>query len=216
MVLRRRKEMKVEHHHSGRYNWIFWAFGCFALLIFCTADSRAQALNTSQDSEVVMVQSWKRGDSKVSEQVLDASLKADQAQYEFDIFTAPDKDKHFRLRLRQSVESTVRTPGLPCWIADFREISKDEVSTGNQIGYNLLSAEGPGVGDNFPREEWAGYFCPIEKPNKVLDGLFYPMRAVRRFLIESFVLDLQVVDYDLAKQQKKLRNVQLRITFSNQ
>lgn len=208
--------MKVKYHNGSRHYSIVGAFVCLTLLVFCPDNSWAQASNSSQEDEMVVVQSWKKGESKVAEQVLNVSLQSEQAQYEFEVFSAPDKDRQFRLRMRQSAENTVRTPGLPCWIADFREVNKDSVSTANQIGYSLLSVEGPGVGDNFPREEWAGYFCPIEKPNRVLDGLFYPMRAERRFLIEGFALSLQVTDYHFDKDQKKLRNVQLRISFSNQ
>jgi hypothetical protein len=119
---------------------------------------------------------------------LNVRLQSDGAQYEFEMLSASDKNRRFRLSLRQGVENTVRVPGLPCWIADLREITKDNVSTANRIGPNLLTVEGPGVGDNFPRQEWAGYLCPVEKPNRALDGPFYAMKAERRFLIEAFVL----------------------------
>jgi hypothetical protein len=210
-----RINMKVNHHNSS-HQWIVRGF-VFLALFCCWSDyGWAQTSNPSQDASVVLVKSWKRGDSKMPARVLTVKLQSDVGQYEFDIFSVPDKDKHFRLRLRESVENTLRTPGLPCWIADLREITKDHVSGANLVGYDLLSVEGPGVGDNFPREEWAGHLCPIEKPNRVLDGLFYPIRAERRFLIEGFVVGLQVTDYQIDKERKKLSNVELRITFANQ
>jgi hypothetical protein len=47
----------------------------------------------------------------------------------------------------------------------------------------------------FPSEDWAGTFCPIEKPNRVLDGPFYPLKTERLFLIERFLLCLRVIEY---------------------
>jgi hypothetical protein len=82
-------------------------------------------------------------------------------------------------------------------------------------GYHLLSREGTGPGDNFPREDWAGHFCPIEKPNEVLDGQFYPIRTERKFLIEKFMVSMQVIGYQYDAAQGRLKRLDLRVEFKN-
>jgi hypothetical protein len=208
--------MKVKRHNNTSKQVASWLSVLFTFFCLCEGISYAQALSSSQEGSVVPVISWKKGDNKIVEHTLDISLQNQEVQYEFDVFGAADKSKHFRLRLRHSTEKTLINSGLPCWIADFREITKDSISGANLVGPDLLSVEGPGVGDNFPREEWAGCLCPIEKPNKVLDGPFYPIRTERRFFIEGFVLSLRVTDYQLDKKRNELRKLDLRIAFWNQ
>ena len=58
-------------------------------------------------------------------------------------------------------------------------------------------------------------FCPIEEPNRVLDGVIYPMRAKRNFYIEGFVLEFHVIDYQPDRKRNQLGNMQLKISLSN-
>jgi TonB family protein len=171
--------------------------------------------NSSLKDGVVLVKSWKTGASRIAERVLNLSLRSDVPQYDIDIDDVSDSQKHYKLRLIASLEHTLRTPGLPCWSADFREVTRDKISGENRSGYHLLSVEGPGAGDYFPREEWAGHFCPIEKPNEVLDGHFYPIRAERRFLIENFLLSIKVTDYKYDPEKSRLKKLDLQIEFKN-
>jgi len=79
------------------------------------------------------------------------------------------------------------------------------------IGHNLFSIEGPGVGDNFPREDWAKYFCPLEKPQKLIDGFIYPISAERKFLVENLVINLKVVDYRVNTKENRLDSFTLNV-----
>lgn len=186
----------------------------FLLLVTFHVDSKSQALEPQSDDSV-SVKSWKVGDSRVPEQVLALSLKKNLNEYEFDVYDTT-KQKHFRLRLWQTFVNTVRKPSLPCWTAVFKEITKSAKGEGNLIGYDLLSVEGPGVGDYFPRENWASVLCPVEKPNHIFDGQLYPITAERKFLIEKFFLIFQVTDYQLDEKENRLNKLDLRIEFKNQ
>lgn len=160
------------------------------------------------EKDLVSVKTWKRGTRNLPARTMEVQLSS-AFQYEWDLSTA-DKHATFRLRLRALSHSTIKDPNVHCWSAELREITGDNQSGANLLGPNLLSPEGPGVGDNFPREDWAAFFCPVENPNKVLDGLLYPIRATRRFSIEGFVLELRVIDYRL-DNDGKLEMVRLRI-----
>lgn len=186
----------------------------FLLLISFHVDSKSQSSN-SQSDDSVSVKSWKVGDSRVTEQVLALSLKKNLTEYEFDVYDTT-KQKHFRLRLWQTYVNTIRKQGLPCWAAVFKEVVKGTKSEGNLIGYDLLSVEGPGVGDSFPRENWAPFLCPVEKPSQVFDGQLYPITAERKFSIEKFFLIFQVTDYQLDEKENRLNKLNLRIEFKNQ
>jgi hypothetical protein len=162
----------------------------------------------------IEVKTWKTGAGKITEKVLNVSLRK-EPQYEFDLDDPTDPEKHYKLRLIAGVERTLRTPSLPCWRADFREVTKDKASGGNLVGFHLLSTEGPGVGDYFRREEWAAHFCPIEEQNDVLDGHFYPIRTERRFLVEGFLVSFKVADYRYDEAKARLKKLDLVIEFKN-
>ncbi|HSS22461.1 MAG TPA: hypothetical protein VLL54_20490 [Pyrinomonadaceae bacterium] len=160
------------------------------------------------------MKTWKTGDGKITEKVLNVSLRT-EPQYKFVLDDPTDPEKHYELRFIARSEHTLRTRSLPCWSADFRELTKDKASGGNFVGFHLLSTEGPGVGDYFSRKEWAAHFCPIEEPNEVLDGHFYPIRTERRFLIEGFLVAFKVVDYRYDETKARLKNLDLVIEFRN-
>ncbi|HWN08431.1 MAG TPA: hypothetical protein VNO50_04015 [Pyrinomonadaceae bacterium] len=82
--------------------------------------------------------------------------------------------------------------------------------------YRKTFWKGPGVGHYFPREGWAGIFCPIEKPNRVLDGLFYPLKAERVFLIERFQPSLRVIDYQYDRKENVLKKIEIALELKNQ
>jgi hypothetical protein len=192
------------------------AFGLFLLLLVTAgADGvKAQASDSSSDS-MVLVKSWKVGDGKVTEQTLTLSLGRELHEYELDVFDTT-RQRRFRLSLRPVFVKTIRRPSVHCWVAVFKEATKDAEPGGNIIGYDLLSPEGPGAGDYFPREGWAKYFCPVEKPVSVLDGSLYPINAERRFLIEKFAVIIGVIDYRYDEKENRLNKLNLKVEFKNQ
>jgi len=204
----------IQKHSGFRWQQIPNVIGFLAMTSLWPVYCMAQTATSIGGQGAVSVKSWKRGDTKLTEKEVTLDLDRDIPEYEIDVYSSQGPAKFFRFHVRQDTLNTLRDRSVPCWVADLRQVTK-RPSGVNLLGPSLLSVEGPGVGDDFPREEWAPFFCPIEKPNRVLDGSIYPMRAERRFLIEGFVLSLQVTDYQLDKERKKLNHVDLRIVFSN-
>ena len=186
---------------------------CFILLVLSSSILGQSSNSLGQDG--VSVKSWKTGNSRIIEKSLSLKLDKDLNEYEFDI-NNPTKQRHFRLRLRQDFTRTIRKPSIPCWVAVFREVTKDTKTGGNILSYNLFSVEGPGVGDNFPREDWAISLCPVEKPEKILDGSLYPIKAERRFSVEKFLVILKVTGYELNEKENRLDSLDLKVEFKNQ
>jgi hypothetical protein len=185
-----------------------------AIISSCLICVNASNATHSQDSDIVRINSWKKGKTKINEKVFTLTLASDTSEYGFDFYSIPTPERRFEAQFRRESLNTIRKPSLQCWVANLREVSPDAASV-NLLGPNLLSVEGSGPGDNFPREEWGGVFCPIEEPNRVLDGLIYPMRIKRAFSIEGFVLEFHVIDYQPGKNRNQLGNLQLRISLSN-
>lgn len=185
-----------------------------AIVVSCLIGVNARNAMHSQDSDVVRINSWKTGKTKINEKVFTLTLASDTPEYEFDFYSIPSPEKHFRAHFRRESLNTIRNPSLPCWAADLREVSED-IAGDNLLGPNLLSVEGPGANDNFPREGWGAVFCPIDEPNRVLDGLIYPMRAKRKFYIEGFVIEFHVTDYQPDRNGNQLGNMQVKISLSN-
>lgn len=189
-------------------------FATFVIFTCCLICVDAHSVMHIQDPDVLRVKSWKRGNTRIIEKVFTITLASDTPEYEFDFYSIATPEKRFRAHFRRESLSTIRNANLQCWIANLREVTA-EVPSVNQLGPNLLSAEGPGIGDNFPREDWGQVFCPVDEPNRVLDGLIYPMRTKRQFYIEGFVLGLSVTDYQLDRDRNELGNVELKISLSN-
>ena len=159
------------------------------------------------------MKTWKQGNRNLAARAIDVRLTG-SFQYEWDLFTTESKDPVFRLRLRPVSYTTLQNVRLSCWGAEVREIISKDASGATLLGPYLLNIEGPGIGDNFPREDWASYLCPVASPNKVLDGPLYPIRAPRKFLIEGFALEFRVTEYRLDKRGN-FDELQLRIGVSN-
>jgi hypothetical protein len=169
----------------------------------------------TNNPELITVHSWKKGTASISKQTLNVSLNWDLNQYELHVSDLSNK-RNFRLTFHKDFFNTPRRQAIPCWVATFNETTLDPKTGGIIVGHNLLSVEGPGVGDYFPREEWAIYLCPVEQPQKLFDGLLYPMRAERRFLIENMLVTLKVNDYREDTKQNTLASLDLKVNFGPQ
>lgn len=182
------------------------------LLGVCATQGLPQSA-TPADDKSVYVTSWKSGRARVREHTLKLSLKPEFPAYEFDFFDIT-KRRHFRLHFRHVIERPVRQPGLPCWSTTLREISAHPNFKVTTVGYDLLG-QPSGTSHYFPRESWAGFFCPLERPNRGLDGLFYPVKTERVFTIEMFRLTLSVSDYRYDQEQNVLSKLDLTIELRN-
>jgi len=176
---------------------------------------QGQVIGPRQDENRVLVKTWKTGNAKIVERIFSLNLGEEMREYELDI-SDQTKRRHFRLQLRRMRYSTIRRPSIDCWWVGLKEVTKDRKAGGIILGPDLLSIEGPGVGDNFPREDWARMLCPIEKPQKVLDGALYGITVERNFLIEKFLVSIQVKNSKYDEAEVKLKSMDLLITLKNQ
>jgi len=167
----------------------------------------------SAEGDDVIVDGWKMGDTTVFEQTLTMNLEKDVPVYELNIDDS-SRTKHFRLRLEQNFAHTARPLAVPCWTAVMSEVTKN-ANGADVLGPNLLSTEGPGTGDYFPRENNANFLCPIEKPTMLWDRGLYPVRTRRIFYVERFLVTLQVSDYVLNAKENRLDKLVLEIGLSN-
>jgi len=167
----------------------------------------------SAESDDVIVDGWKMGDTTVFEQTLTMNLEKHVPVYEFNIDDS-SRTKHFRLRLEQNFAHTARPLAVPCWTAVMSEVTRN-ANGADALGPNLLSREGPGTGDYFPRENNANFLCAIEKPTMLLDRGLYPVRTRRIFYVERFLVTLRVSDYVLNAKENRLDKLVLEIGLSN-
>jgi hypothetical protein len=165
--------------------------------------------------EPVIVKTWKQGSGQIREQTFEVTLENSNREYEI---TVDDKSRQrqFRLRFQRTSQNVLQGPSLPCWSAVLKEVVKDKKTGVDTIGFDLMSPEGPGTGDYFPRESWASRFCPVEKPNQVLQGHIYSIKTERVFLVERFIVSLRVTGYRYDDQENVLDSLQLRVDLKNQ
>lgn len=163
----------------------------------------------------VLVSTWKAGNATVREKSVRLSMKRGFQGYEFS-FSDTSKQRQFRLSFEPVIQETLTRSNIPCWSAVLREVTTDIKFGGSIVGFNLLSPQGPGVGHYFPREGWAGFFCPIEKPNRVVDGLFYAIKSERVFLIERFLVSIRATDYQYDKKENTFNSLDIAIEIKNQ
>ena len=211
---------------SGRLPTHAFAQAAIFLALFCISpvESVAQSPKPHSD-EVVRVTSWKQGTGWVKDQTVKVSLEGEfegldwgwnqtYAAYEFDFYDT-SKRRLFRLGFTRSTHISLKKPDIPCWAASLREISRDSKFGGSTVGYQLLASQGPGHGHYFPRDDWAPLFCAREKPNRVLDGLIYPLWAERTWEIENFRLSIRATDYQYDPKANQLRKLELTIRLKN-
>jgi hypothetical protein len=182
-----------------------------ACILLSSAYSSAQTRDTAPPQSI-SVESWKKGTASIAKQTFKLSLGWDQNEYELAVTDLSNR-RNFRLRFHKDFVDTPRKQALPCWVTTFIEVRPDSQNGATIIGPNLLNMQGPGVGDYFPREDWAIYFCPIEKPQKLIDGSLYPIRAERKFLIENLFVSLRVFDYRVNTKENKLDSLRLNVGF---
>jgi len=163
----------------------------------------------------ITVTTWKRGSAKILPKTFHLILNKNISEYEID-FSDEINSLNFRLRLKREYLKTPMRPKIECWKAELRQIFHDTGAGGNIVGHTLLTTEGPGVGDNFPKEDWAPFFCSMPPPVMPFDDRFYPIRTERRFLIEKFVMIFDTSNYEYDQKDGGLNKLDLRIQLVNQ
>lgn len=89
-----------------------------AIIVSCLICVNARDARHSQDSDVVRINSWKKGKTKINEKVFTLTLASDTPEYEFDFYSIQSPEKHFRAHFRRESLNTIRNPSLQCWAAD--------------------------------------------------------------------------------------------------
>lgn len=178
-------------------------------------------LVNSQDArseQTVYVDSWKKGVESINDQSLRIVFDAKQKEYTSEIVSRAGKK--YRLTV---VHRPIDKLRVEHWRIDLQEIT---TSDGREaLCDNLLRAEGPGPGgDNFPREDLAGYLYPEREPPMLLvsgvpfrEGIpFYPMRSIRKIRVEGFYVIATVLDFQFSKSDKNnLTLLDLLIEFKS-
>ena len=169
--------------------------------------------------EEVSFESWQRGKETVINQIIRVTLGPQHSEYAAEI--TGDTSKRYKLSIIHNPISSVKTEH---WKIALREITSTNGSK-DVLGYNLLTAEGPGGGgDNFPREDFAAYLYPEKEPPKIWVGgtplieghPFYALKATRKIRIEGFYMIIKVENFQFnSKDQHKLDFLDLMIEFQN-
>ncbi len=179
------------------------------LASICNAQQQA-------DTAPVYVESWKAG-NKIREQVLKFNLGSTQNPnpeyirdvgfgfYKLSLIHVPSGEskydfEHWAVQLQQVLSERNKKEKLTC---------------------NLLKAEGCGVGDNFPKEDYVGVLFPAETPKnsveKVFVGRYYPISAKRVVKVQNFYVLIQVNNYKMNEANpKRLDSMEVTIEFKNE
>ncbi len=178
--------------------------------------SLANICAAQTDNSPIYVESWKAG-NKIREQILNFNLNSTEKPnpeyirdvgfgfYKLNLIRFPaGKDsydfEHWTVQLQQVLSEPNKKEKLTC---------------------NLLKAEGCGVGDYFPREDYVADLFPAETPKNSVEELFighyYPISAKRVIKVQNFYVLIQVNSYRMNKENpKKLESMEVTIEFKNE
>jgi hypothetical protein len=166
------------------------------------------------DPQVVRVQSWKEGEGRITEQVLNIRLSREQPEYETTIQDSSGQ-RQYRLLLRHNPPTETMSE---FWGVVFQEVLSQASSTKEKLKENLLSAGRPSPGrHSFTEGDNVGFLYPKESPNRYIDqSYFYPIRTKRVIRIENFQLIIQVHSYQVNEiNPKNLNFLNLTVEFKN-
>lgn len=156
------------------------------------------------------MRSWKRGNARVKERVLNFNLSSDKPLFEASI-PKQDSGNNYLVRVKRN---PLPRSKFEHWGIELVELDKKS----RPLTENLLTVERPGSGgDNFPAGDLVGYLYPKENPNFIKDRrFFYPIRETRIVQIESFCLSIQVTNYKMKESDsKKIESLQVSLGFYN-
>jgi len=183
----------------------------FSTLLIAAGSGLAQD-KLSDKKEAVVVRSWKQGDSRIREQTLSVLFDDPHNEFVFDVKSAANILK-YRMRFRPVRLSTFGRDRMPCWATELNELSSSAGLNGHLIGWNLLSDEGAGEGDNLPST--ANFFCPIDAQQKWRDGGYLSISRPRIFEIEGFTVKIFVPNYSYDEKTKTMNSIQFEISIRN-
>lgn len=184
----------------------------FSTLLIAAVGSGLAQDKSPVEKDAVVVRSWKSGNSRISEQTLSVLLDDPHNEFVFDVKSAANILK-YRMRFRPVRLSTFGRDRMQCWATELNELSSSEGLNGHLLGWNLLSDEGAGEGDNLPST--ANFFCPIETQQKWRDGGYLGISRLRIFEIEGFTVKIFVPTYSYDEKTKTMNSIQFEIFIRN-
>jgi hypothetical protein len=168
-----------------------------------------------ENTNVFYIESWKRGEQKIQEQKLTVELNQSNLEYERTLNDSIGQPRyilqirHWPLKKGSYLYES--------WWVDLCEFRKPNRKPKFSSDCKLMSEEGRGVGDNFPKGDFIGWLYPLENPKFFLDGVAaYPIMAKRVIKVDGFFCIIQVTDYKMSKSNPKaVDTLTLEIEFRN-
>ncbi|HEV7645945.1 MAG TPA: hypothetical protein VGO50_18550 [Pyrinomonadaceae bacterium] len=164
----------------------------------------------SNDQGAVVVQSWRRGNDKITEKHLTLDFNEGESEFEIDIPNEANT-KSYRMSLKKVFTKTPTRTSMQCWSITLDNLFEYK-GGGFILGGNLLSIEA-GYGDNIPGFE--NIFCPLDPPT-VFDKGHLAIKKARKFLVEGFSVELNVLKYVYDEKAIRMKNLSIAIDLKNQ
>jgi hypothetical protein len=160
-------------------------------------------------SQTFYVESWKRGRQQIQEQKFEIKLEAKDPARRVLVKDSSGVERYELVITQYPLKEG--GPYYSYWYVTFY----DRLSRYRNV--NLLTTEGPGVGDNFPLEDKIGDLYPVEKPNVYKDvNSGYPISAKRVIKVESFYIIIQVRAYKFnSANSRKLDSLTVEFELTN-
>ena len=168
-----------------------------------------------ENANVFYVESWKRGEQKIQEQKLIVELNQSHLEYERTINDSTGQPRYI-LQIRHWPLKKGENHYESWWV-DMCEFRKPNRKPKFSSDCKLISEEGRGVGDNFPRGDFIGWLYPLENPNFFRNGVAaYPILAKRVIKVDAFYCIMQVTSYKMSKTNPRaVDSLTVEIEFRN-
>jgi hypothetical protein len=182
-------------------------------LLFSASICNAQQ---KTDNSSVYVESWRAG-NKIREQVLTFNL--DSTQNEYSDYIRDVGINYYKLNLRR-FPAGKKDYDFEYWVVQLKEVFSEK-NKKEKLGCNLLTVEGCGVGDYFPKEDLVGILFPVEMPKNAIEKIYieryYPLSVKRVIKVQNFYVLIQVNNYKMNEDNpKKLDSMNVTVEFKNE
>src|SRR5687767_13687409 len=144
--LRAHEEKNVKGEKANKANKATVA-SLVVFLAILSIMAHGQVVKDSSKNQGAIVRTWRLGEDKIFPGTYHLTLDKDVSEYEIRVENILGT-RHFRLQLTRGFTQTPLRSSINCWFVSLKEITKDKSSAGSYIGNNLLTVEGPGVGDS--------------------------------------------------------------------
>lgn len=166
--------------------------------------------------DTVYVESWKRGNVDIQEQVITVGFSQNQRSYEAII---SDRSGNIKYLLKVDPELIGKDDlRMESYKIKLFEVDKLSKLTKTSSGYDLLMKEQPSHGKHyFPKEDAVSEFYPLENISFFKHGVWgYPISSRRVVKVDGFYCAIRAVKYRISSQKPVIFNsLTLEIEFQN-